>query len=136
MVKSSIVYKGDLCCELTHGPSGITIQTDAPKDNHGLGRYFSPTDLVTAAMASCIATIMGIKAQEWNLDISGMEINTQKIMSQDLPRRIVKVILDIKMPCNPEEKQKNILQKVPDSCPVTKSLHPDIELVFNYTWPN
>ena len=77
-VKMTVGYQGDLICKSTHGPSGNSIITEAPVDNGGQGRYFSPTDLVGAATASCMLTVIGIVAQRNNLDVSGMSAEVEK----------------------------------------------------------
>ena len=87
MVTIHATYEGDLCCTSVHGPSEHTIQTDAPKDNMGLGRYFSPTDLVATALATCILTTLGIVAQRRGIDLKGARATAEKHMNAE-PRRI------------------------------------------------
>ncbi len=127
MVKMSVVYQGDLHCELTHGPSNSKIQTDAPKDNMGRGECFSPTDLVGAALASCIITTMAIVAKRDGMPFEGARAEVQKEMNLD-PRRIgalpVKVYLSKAIP----ESYRAKLEHVAHACPVHKSLHPDVKL--------
>src|ERR1043166_8419769 len=89
MVKVDVTYTGGLHCDATHGPSQSKISTDAPSDNKGKGEAFSPTDLVATALATCISTTMGIKAEDLGLDLRGMTVSVQKEMSKDGPRRIV-----------------------------------------------
>src|ERR1043165_2292442 len=89
MVQVSGKYSGDLHCDATHGPSQAKISKAAPSDNKGKGEAFSPTDLVATALATCISTTMGIKAEDLGLDLRGMTVSVQKEMSQDPPRRIV-----------------------------------------------
>ncbi|HXB12255.1 MAG TPA: OsmC family peroxiredoxin, partial [Bacteroidia bacterium] len=62
MKTSKIKYLGELRTEAVHLASGSTIITDAPVDNHGKGQAFSPTDLMSTSLASCMITIMGITA--------------------------------------------------------------------------
>ena len=64
-----IKYQGNLRTTATHLDSGSEISTDAPKDNHGLGETFSPTDMVCSALASCILTIMAIAVEKNDVDI-------------------------------------------------------------------
>jgi putative redox protein len=135
MVQSKIVYSGDLCCNAFHGPSGSVINTDAPVDNKGLGRFFSPTDLLTVSVASCIATIMGIKAQELGINIENMEITADKVMNTGPVRKISEINLKICMPVFLKGKEKIIMEKVPASCPVSKSLHPELKLNISFIWP-
>ncbi|GAB4186460.1 MAG: OsmC family protein [Wenzhouxiangellaceae bacterium] len=126
MVEMHIDYAGQLRCEAVHGPSGTRLHTDAPVDNHGRGESFSPTDLLATALAGCVMTIMGIKAQSRSWDMTGARARVVKHMSDDLPRRIVRLELDVTLPASLDEDQAEVLQRVGLQCPVMQSLHPDI----------
>lgn len=132
---SSIVYKGELRTAATHLQSNTTIETDAPLDNQGKAERFSPTDLVATALGSCMMTIMGIKARDMGIDLTGVKIDIQKHMKAD-PRRVSAVDVHFHFPAQlqTDEKQRVILQNAALTCPVAKSLHPDIEqnIVFNW----
>ena len=131
---SKIIYKGDLRTEAVHLQSGTTIITDAPTDNQGKGEYFSPTDFVATALGSCMLTIMGIAARSYNFSIEGTEIEVTKIMGTE-PRRITEIHLKFQFPDNNySEKEKKILQYCADTCPVAKSLHPDLKQVIEYNY--
>ena len=132
---STIIYEGDLRTVATHTQSGTIIQTDPPVDNQGKGERFSPTDLVATALGSCMATIMGIKARDLNVDLRGMAISIQKIMKPD-PRRIGGVNLRFTFPdsLQVDEKQKTILERAAHTCPVIYSIHPDIEVKVEFNW--
>lgn len=132
MVQINIEYLGDLHCVVEHGPSGQKFLTDAPIDNQGKGEYFSPTDLVATAMGSCIATIMGIKAKNNNIDIVGTKITVQKEMMNEPYRRIKKLTLNIVFPKILNDHDFIIMKNVIKTCPVTRSLHPDIEIDVSY----
>ncbi len=119
-------YKGDLRVELKHGPSGCVINTDAPVDNHGKGESFSPTDLVISALGACMVTIMGIIAKRDNIDFTDVSFRGEKHMAEN-PRRIGKVILEIKMPGNLTDEQKKKLERAAHTCPVHQSLDKSIE---------
>ena len=92
MVTITVNYEGNLRCKATHGPSGTTLITDAPTDNHGKGESFSPTDLVATALPACVLTIMGIAAQKHGLNLEGMSAVTTKEMSAAPPRRIARLV--------------------------------------------
>lgn len=132
---ASIVYKGDLRCECTHLQSGTVIETDAPTDNRGKGERFSPTDTVCVALATCIITTMGIKANDMQTDLAGTSIDVTKHMLSD-PRRIgnIDVIVNFPSSLKPDKKDRIILQRVGDNCPVMKSLHPDLIVNVEYNW--
>jgi len=131
---SNVIYKGELRTEATHQSSQAVIITDAPRDNHGKGNAFSPTDLVATALGSCMLTIMGIKARELEIDIEGAEISIYKRMDSE-PRRIVKILVAITMPKKKYTiKDIRILEKAAIHCPVAKSLSPDIEQQVSFAW--
>jgi putative redox protein len=132
---ATVVYKGDLRCECTHLQSGTVIETDAPTDNRGKGERFSPTDTLCVALATCIITTMALKATDMKIDLAGTSIDVTKHMIAE-PRRIGKidVILNFEASLQLEEKDKIILQRVGDNCPVAKSLHPDLLVNIEYHW--
>ena len=134
MVHTDIDYQGKLRCEATHKPSGNKLHTDAPVDNHGLGESFSPTDLVATAMASCMATIMGIVADRHEIDLTGIKIGVDKSMSASPPRRISQLALTIEMPIAADHPQAEMLKNAALACPVHKSLHPDVETPIDWVW--
>ncbi len=132
---SSIVYHGDLRTEATHLQSNTVIETDAPTDNQGKGERFSPTDLLATSLGSCMLSIMGIKARDMNIDLRGVTIDIQKHMKAD-PRRVSGVDVTFHFPKDLvlDDKERTILKNAALTCPVTKSIHPDIEqnVVFNW----
>ena len=132
---ASIVYQGHLRCECTHLQSGTVIETDAPTDNRGKGERFSPTDTLCVALATCVVTTMGIKANDMNIDLSNTSIEVTKHMLAE-PRRVGKIDVTLNFPATLqlEEKDRTILERVGDNCPVAKSLHPDLELNMVYNW--
>ena len=132
---ASIVYKGHLRCECTHLQSGTVIETDAPTDNRGKGERFSPTDTLCMALATCVVTTMALKANDMEIDLAGTSIAVTKHMLSD-PRRIGKidVILSFPVTLQLDEKDRTILQRIGDNCPVAKSLHPDLNVNIEYNW--
>jgi len=132
MVKMNAVYEGDLRCRLTHEQSGSVILTDAPKDNMGKGEAFSPTDLVAAALGSCMLTIMGIAARKSNIDIKGARVDVSKEMVTTPLRRIGTITVDVHMPKGIPVDQRSMLEHAAHACPVHKSLHPDVVTPINF----
>ena len=132
---SAIIYNGQLRTTATHLQSNTSIETDAPIDNQGKGERFSPTDLLATSLGSCMLTIMGIKARDMDVDLSGVKLDIQKHMKSD-PRHVGGVDVTFHFPegLNLDDKQKTILQNAALTCPVAKSIHPDIEqnVVFNW----
>ncbi|MDX5347699.1 MAG: OsmC family protein [Hymenobacteraceae bacterium] len=125
-------YAGNLRTEATHIASNNTVITDAPVDNNGRGEAFSPTDLVCAALGSCMMTIMGIVAERNQINLEGMRIETTKLMASD-PRRIAEVILEFHMPDHEfSNKEKAILENAALTCPVALSLHPDVKQMVHF----
>jgi putative redox protein len=135
MVKTSIVYEGQLRCSLTHEPSGTVIRTDAPKDNMGKGEAFSPTDLVGAALGSCMLTIMGIAANKHNIDLKGTTVEVSKEMITAPVRRIGKLAVTLRMAAGIPVEKRSMLEAAAHSCPVHQSLHPDIQIPVQFIYP-
>lgn len=133
MPTSEVTYLGDLRTSSVHIQSGNTIITDAPLDNNGKGEAFSPTDTVANSLASCMFTVMGIKARDLGVDFSGSTAQVTKVMAAE-PRRISEIHMVFQMNLSPDDKTKTILERTAMTCPVHYSLHPDIkrEIVFNW----
>lgn len=133
MATSRVTYKGQLRTESVHLKSGNEIITDAPVDNNGKGEAFSPTDTVATALASCMLTIMGIKANGLEINIEGANAEVTKTMGVE-PRRITKIDVVFDLPFSFDDKTKTILEKAAMTCPVLYSIHPNIEknVVFNW----
>ena len=135
-------YEGVLRTKATHLQSKTVIFTDAPTDNNGKGEAFSPTDLVAASLGNCMMTVMGIFSSKNNISLENSEekitYETTKIMSADLPRRIVEIKIDFKFPktlsISPENQQKLI--NAAHTCPVALSLHPDIKQTVSFLFEN
>ncbi len=136
MVKIDLVYEGDLHCRLTHGPSQVEISTDAPVDNQGKGEAFSPTDLLAAALGSCILTVMGIAARAHKINIDGTKAHVEKEMMSAPLRRVGKITVDLTMPSGITPEQRATLERVAHTCPVHRSLHPELRVEINLHYPD
>lgn len=136
MVKITTRYEGGLHCILTHGPSGNKLPTDAPKDNRGKGEAFSPTDLMAAALGSCMATTMGIYAARHAVSLEGLEVEVIKEMVAVPSRRIGKLTVTLNMPKGITANHRPILERTALTCPVHKSLHPDVEIPVTFQYPD
>jgi putative redox protein len=134
MIQVSVKYTGDLHCDAMHGPSQAKISTDAPSDNKGKGETFSPTDLVATALATCISTTMGIRAEDLGVDLRGMTVSVQKEMSNDPPRRIVALPAEVHIPLAPDHPHREVLERTALNCPVHKSLPPEIHRPTKFFW--
>ena len=134
MVPQTISYLGSLRCSAVHGPSSVELITDAPKDNHGRGESFSPTDLVVTALATCMVTTMGIRAQNDGVNLDGTTVEVEKHMSTDPPRRIARIVVHMTMPPGLETGTRAILEETARTCPVAQSINPgiDLQLSFHY----
>jgi putative redox protein len=133
-VSITVDYTGGLRCRATHGPSHAELLTDAPVDNHGKGESFSPTDLVATALATCMATVIGIKAQQKEINVSGMKVSVEKHMSEDSPRRIVRLPVIIEIPLPGDHPARALLEATALGCPVHHSVHPEIEKPVIFLW--
>lgn len=134
MVEILIDYNDGLTCHATHVSSGAVITTDAPLDNHGRAESFSPTDLVAAALGTCMATVMGIVAERKNISLQGMKIAVRKIMNTEGSRRIGRIEVDIDVPLVADHPMRGLLINSAIACPVHHSLHPDVDCDIQWTW--
>ncbi len=134
MVEIKLSYEGDLHCSAVHGPSGNILVTDAPVDNNGRGQAFSPTDLLATALGSCMATVIGIVAKRKEIAVEGMAVTVRKFMSDDQPRRVKRLELDLVMPLPGSHPDRKLLESAARGCPVHHSIHPDIEVAMNWIW--
>jgi putative redox protein len=133
-VQIDLVYRGELRCEATHGPSRTQLFTDAPVDNHGKGESFSPTDLVATALGACMLTIMGIYAKRHEIDLTGTTVTVLKDMAQVPVRRIAKLTTEIRVPISKDHPHREALERAAHTCPVHQSLHPDVEKPVTFVW--
>ena len=132
---SKVNYLGDLRTSAIHIPSDKNIITDAPIDNQGKGEAFSPTDTVATALASCLLTIMGIKARDLNIDIKNTSAEVSKVMASN-PRRISEIQITVNFTRSYDQRIKKILEKAALACPVSNSLHPDLKQNILFNWPS
>lgn len=130
---SKVTYNGGLRTTCEHLRSGDTFITDAPVDNNGQGQAFSPTDTVATGLASCMLTMMGIKARQLEVDLKNSTAELTKHMAAN-PRRISKIEVILSLPSDISDKNKKILVHTANTCPVHYSLHPDIEKVISFNW--
>jgi uncharacterized OsmC-like protein len=134
MVTITSTYQGGLRCQAAHGPSGTTLVTDAPVDNHGKGESFSPTDLVATALGTCIMTTMAIVADRRAVALDGMTAETEKVMTTTPPRRIASLKTRITIPLSADHEARGVLENAARTCPVHKSLHPEIDAAIEFIW--
>lgn len=130
---SKVTYTGELRTKSVHLQSGSEIITDAPTDNNGRGEAFSPTDMVANSLATCMFTIMGIKANQMGVNFDGSTASVTKIMRSE-PRMISKIIVEFDMNLSADGKAKTLLERAALTCPVYLSLHPDIQKEITFNW--
>lgn len=130
---SKVTYLGELRTSSVHIESGTEILSDAPKDNHGKGEAFSPTDTVANALGSCMVSIMAIKSRDMGIELKGSTVEITKVMQAE-PRKIAKIVAVLNLSVAADEKTKTILERAAMTCPVFLSLHPDIEKEVTFNW--
>ena len=130
---SHVKYLGNLRTQAIHIKSGSQIETDAPTDNHGRGSRFSPTDSTATSLATCMITVMGIRAAKDNIPFESIEAEVKKVMTSG-PRRIAEIHVRLTVDEKWSAEQIAIMEQTALDCPVALSLHPDIkqEVSFNY----
>ena len=136
MVEINTAYEGGLHCKAVHTPSGVIIETDAPIDNRGKGESFSPTDLLATSLGVCYLTTMGIAAEDRGIDLKGATCRVEKHMSTDSLRRVVRLVAEITFPAGIPLDKRGILEAVALHCPVSKTIHPDIDVDLKLHFPD
>lgn len=132
---ASIEYNGQLRCTAVHVQSGTAVESDAPTDNRGRGERFSPTDFTATSLGLCLITTVGIKATDMGINIDGSKVEVTKHMSKDAPRRIVQIDVVVHFSTTGlGEKERKILENTGNTCPVARSLHPDVVQNISYHW--
>ncbi|MFM7314884.1 MAG: OsmC family protein, partial [Cyanobium sp.] len=126
-------YEGQRRCVASHGPSGSSLETDAPTDNQGKGERFSPTDLVATALSTCMLTIMGIVAERHGWALEGCSARVEKTMSSEAPRRIARLTVWVRLPDGLDERQRALLQRAAETCPVKVSLEGAIPMELHWS---
>jgi len=134
MVEIEVHYEGELHTVARHGPSGAALESDAPTDNQGRGESYSPTDLVATGLATCMLTVMGIRACKEGWAMEGARARVEKHMTTEPVRRISRLVLDISMPPTLPEDSHPVLEQIARTCPVAQSIHPEIEVDLSFVW--
>ena len=138
MVEQRFHYDGELHCSAKHGPSGRTLETDAPTDNMGKGESFSPTDLVGTALGTCALTFMGMLAQRKGWNVDGIDLRLEKHMTTVLPRKVQRLLLQFTVPAAIssalDDDARRQLEHAARHCPVALSLSPDIDMQMEFAW--
>jgi putative redox protein len=133
-IKISCDYLGDLRVRAVHSSSGAEIITDAPVDNQGQGRSFSPTDLAAASVATCMITIIGIQAKSIPLNLNGFKVEIEKHMTKTPPRRIAQLDIKMMMPAGIPEELRPRLIRAAEACPVKQSFREDTIINLEWIW--
>ena len=136
MVEVTIEYEGGLHTRARHGPSAAELETDAPSDNHGKGERFSPTDLVAAALGSCMLTVMGILAERHGWALAGAKAVARKGMAEDPLRRVGRLEVELSFPPGLPQEARQPLLRAAETCPVRQSLHPELVVDLQANWPD
>lgn len=136
MVEISLAYEGNLHCVSVHGPSGSVLPTDAPRDNMGRGKAFSPTDLTATSLGACMLTTMAIAVLKKPLqaDLAGAKAVVRKHMTAQPPRRIAKIEVELTLPAAVSSRERAILEDTAWNCPVALSLGPEVEKAVTFRW--
>ena len=134
METASVIYLGELRTEALHTRSGEKLITDAPPDNQGRGEAFSPTDLLSTSLACCMITLMGIAAREKDIPLNGLRAKVFKHMSA-APRKVERIEVQLAMDGEGlGTRERTILETAARTCPVARSLHPDLVQDLSFTY--
>jgi len=134
MVEMKVEYQGELRSTATHGPSKTKLNTDAPVDNMGKGESFSPTDLLATSLTTCMVTTMAIAARKANIDIGHPTAKVIKEMTAVPTRRVARLPIEITVSADLSEDDRQRMRNAALTCPVARSIHPDIDVPVTFYW--
>jgi uncharacterized OsmC-like protein len=118
--------------ELDHGPSHSVLKSTAPRDNGGDGSSFSPTDLCAASLGACAVTTMSLFATRSAIPLEAVSFEVEKHMTAEPPRRIARLVTRYRLTSPCSEEQFARLVNAGKTCPVRRSLHPDVVVEETY----
>ena len=133
-VEMFATHQGRVMCEAKHGPSGHTLETEAPADNGGTGQHFSPTDLLATALATCVLTTMALVAERRGIDLTGMTSRYEKHMTAQPTRRVGKLLVELHLPARLTDEERTVMERTAHTCPVHRSLHPDVQVEMTFAY--
>ena len=134
MVEMTLVYEAGLHTRALHGPSGAAVETDAPVDNQGKGKSFSPTDLLATSLASCMLTTMAILGEREGWPLDGARARIEKHMVLEPRRRVGRLVVELTIPGALPEEARAQLEEAARGCPVATSIHPDTRVELTLLW--
>lgn len=133
-VTIDVQYEGGLRTRARHVQSGAEICTAVPGESDCEGECFSPTDLAAVSLATCLISVVATAARKHGIDPKGARVCLEKTMSESGPRRIGALHAVIEMPPGIPEKLRKRLEAAARTCPIHRSLHPDIDETMSFEW--
>lgn len=121
----SIRLDGDGACTVRHVANGAWLRTSKPREYGGTGGSFSSTDLLAAALGSCIATDVEALAVRHAVDLAGIEIDVEKTL-QRRPKRIAALHVVVVLPSGVDPRLLPRFERAAAACLVRRSLAPEI----------
>jgi putative redox protein len=134
MATMIVRYTGDMQTECIETESGVALSTDVPKEVGGKGRGMTPTDLLSASLGSCIATMMVLAAKRLKVDLGIFSVEIDKEMVWKPVSRVSKFTIRIKMPLKLEPSAMQRIEEAARTCPVHNTIDHDIQQEMIFEW--
>ena len=136
MAKVSLTYDGfqhaTSMQEERENARGKTVATDCPYT--GKGEEFSPLELTGTGVAGCCLISMGTLAIRREIDISGTRLDIELSWTEKMDR-IGTINLTFTMARNYSNKERMMLERAADACPIKHSFHPDTKITTHFVYP-
>ena len=136
MAKVSLTYDGfqhaTSLQEERENARGKTVATDCPYT--GKGEELSPLELTGTGVAGCCLISMGTLAVRKNIDVTGTRVDVNLSWTEKMDR-IGAIDLTFNMAKNYSEKERMMLERAADACPIKHSFHPDTKITVQFIYP-
>ena len=128
----STTYDALQRCTALKESKARSVSMDCPYT--GKGEEFSPTNLVEAALGGCMLMAMGAIAKRHEIDLSGARIDVS-ISATDKPvMRFSEVDVDVQLPEGLSARQRTMLVRASEGCPIKHSFGADIPVRVRYRY--
>jgi putative redox protein len=129
MIVVTLQGRGD--CSIEHGPTGTAITSSKSAAFGGLGRSFSSTDLLAAALGSCIGTDIEPVAVRHGVPLESIRIEVDKDVTTQ-PKQVSALRVRVLLPESVDDVLLLKLERAASHCLVHRSLNPGIEVEIEF----
>lgn len=132
MSRIDVSLRGNGQCHILHRESGAEIRSSVAPEYGGRGDAFSSTDLLAAALGSCIATNLEPVALRHGIPLDAIGISVDKTLSVS-PKRIESLAVRVSIDGDVPQPVMERLGRAAQLCAVHRSLSADASVTIEVT---